>query len=455
MVSRGLWHAMSARKRRGLALSWSALFVLSMLLQYFSFALASPVAAVPNDGLFELDGNAVSSGTPGDDWDKVFGHTSAADSTRFIHDAVNSANDDSFTGGSTKDDIDTTSWLWKKAKASQAKNDITDAFAAGYTGTSGAVAGHSIVYFGLNKYDASGDNFVGFWFLQGAVAPAGSGAAPGSHFSGAHHVGDILVLADYTNGGVVSTFSVYRWVASGGNAGTHLHTVATGVPCTGAPAFDDACGMTNSNTETSPWAFADKSGSTDFLAGELFEGGIDLTNLGLDSGCFTSFIAETRASQSVDATLSDFALGTFSFCVGADISTQVKQGSTSLGDNGHITIGESVTDVATLTGSKGTVTGTVDFSVCGPNSSAPDCTTGGTKVGATKTLSGGIATSDALTPTAVGSYCFRVDYTAAAGSKYLDGSHTNTSSECFVVDKKQPSISTSAPETVDAGNAIS
>ena len=77
----------------------------------------------------------------------------------------------------------------------------------------------------------------------------------------------------------VSTFSVYSWVTSGGNAGTHLHTVATGVPCTGAPAFDDACGATNTNTESSPWGFTDKSGSHDFLPGELFEGGINLSNL--------------------------------------------------------------------------------------------------------------------------------------------------------------------------------
>ena len=70
----------------------------------------------------------------------------------------------------------------------------------------------------MNKFDASGDNFVGFWFLQGQVGPTGSGNPPGSPFSGAHTVGDILVLADYTNGGDVSTFSVYKWVASGGDA---------------------------------------------------------------------------------------------------------------------------------------------------------------------------------------------------------------------------------------------
>ena len=80
MASRGIWQTLSERKRRGLALSWSALFVLSLLLQYFSFAIASPVAAVHNDGLFELDKNAVTASSH--DWDQVFAddanHTSTA-----------------------------------------------------------------------------------------------------------------------------------------------------------------------------------------------------------------------------------------------------------------------------------------------------------------------------------------------------------------------------------------
>jgi hypothetical protein len=41
MASRGIWRLMSARARRGLALSWTTLFVLSLLLQYFTFATAS------------------------------------------------------------------------------------------------------------------------------------------------------------------------------------------------------------------------------------------------------------------------------------------------------------------------------------------------------------------------------------------------------------------------------
>ena len=72
---------MGARTRRSLALSWSALFVLSLLLQYFSFALASPALAVHDEGLFELDGNATGQAAAGDDWDQVKAGTSAATQT--------------------------------------------------------------------------------------------------------------------------------------------------------------------------------------------------------------------------------------------------------------------------------------------------------------------------------------------------------------------------------------
>jgi uncharacterized repeat protein (TIGR01451 family) len=455
MTSRGALGLVSPKARKRLALSWSALFILSVLLQYAAFALAPAAMAVHDEGLFELDGNAVSGAAPGEDWDHVYAGTSAAITPPvFLTDKVNSTADDIFTGGSSKDISDTTDWLWTTSKP-QAKNDITHAFAAAYTAVNPDTAGDTIVYFGLNKYDASGDNFVGFWFLQDQVGPTGSGVPSGSPFSGAHTPGDVLVLADYTNGGGVSTFSVYKWVASGGDVATHLHTVATGVPCTGSPAADEACGTTNLDTETSPWPFTDKSGEHDFLAGELFEGGINLSALHLDTGCFTSFIAETRSSQSVTATLSDFAGGQFSFCVPPTITTQVQQDGQSLGSLGTINKGESVQDKATLTGSKGTVEGTVDFFECFNAAAAPDCSSGGNQVGGTKTLSGGTATSASFTPADAGFYCFRVDYTPAAGSKYLAASHTNKTTECFQVIPAQVTIAKTADgASVSAGDSI-
>src|SRR5207302_1820809 len=54
-------------------------------------------------------------------------------------------------------------------------------------------------------------------------------------------------------------------------------------------------------------------GATQPAAGEFLEEGVDLTALGL-GGCFSSFLAETRSSQSPTATLSDFVTGSFPLC---------------------------------------------------------------------------------------------------------------------------------------------
>ena len=426
-MSRGLWLATSARTRRTIVLLWTALFLCSIAMQSVQLAVPTPVLAVHDDGLFEMDGNALNGGAAGDDWEAVFDGTDSAFDTRFIIDPVDDNADKTFTGGSTKDDLNITNWLWKNAKASQAKNDITHAFAAAYT----AENGDTLAYFGLNKWEADGNNFVGFWFLNQTVAPTGSGNAPGSPFTGAHSVGDILVLASYTNGGALADFDVYKWVGSGGNVNGTLQSVASGVPCTGAPVEDFACGATNGSTIDSPWPFTGRDGEPgEFPPGTFFEGGINLTELGLDTGCFSTFIAETRSSQSVDATLSDFANGQFSFCVPPEIETN---SSVATAD-----FGQEVTDTATVGGSKGPGTGDIDFFLCGPTEiTAAGCPTGGTAMGANVPLVDGSATSSAytvgLTAAAVGTYCWRAEYDPAAGSKYLAAEHTNATTECFTV----------------------
>jgi uncharacterized repeat protein (TIGR01451 family) len=443
---------MSDRTRRGITLSWLVLFVLSILLQAGNLTNPQSTLAVHDEDLFELDGNALT--TASDDWDEVFNGTSEADSTRFIVDPVDDNNDETFTGGETKDDQPIGDWLWKHFKASQAKNDITHAFAAAYTKTIDGSA-HSIIYFGLNKYEADGDNFVGFWFVQDQVGLTGDGNAPGSPFVGEHVVGDILVLADYTNGGALASFSIFRWVGSGGdaNAAGTLDTVASGVPCTGG-AGDVACGATNGANEVSPWPYtardADLPGEANtFLPGTLFEGGIDLTALDIDEGCFSTFIAETRASQSVDATLSDFAMGSFSFCEQPTLTTQVSGTSITIGSG-------SVTDTAHLSGSKGPVTGTVDFFMCGPTGAPAECTTGGVDAGHDKVVNGsGDALSNPMSPIVSGWYCFRAEFTPTAGTKYLAVDHTVTTNECFEVLKASPAIVTFATQSVSAGSEIS
>jgi uncharacterized repeat protein (TIGR01451 family) len=436
---------MSARTRRMLTVSWSAFFVLSLVLQYFAFAIASPVAAQVGNNLFELDGNAVdnSGAALPDDWDKVRAGTSAADDTRFITDGFG-AGDDIFTGGNTKDDHNLSSWLWKVGSV-QDKDDIENAFAAAYT-----AGGNTYAYFGLDRYQTSGDATAGFWFFKNAIAKTGDGSGNGSPFSGVHAEGDILVVLDFSNGGATASAVVYKW-----HNGALTNTNVTGGKCDATPNSQDVCAISNTADAGSPWPYTPKSGTNNvFPANALFEGGLNLTALGLDTGCFSTFLAETRSSNTTSSTLSDFALGQFSFCAPPTIATQVNHDGSSLGENGHITIGQSVTDTANLSGSKGEVKGSVEFFTCFNASSVPDCSTGGTSRG-TKTLSGGSATSDAFTPTAAGNYCFRVDYTPAAGSHYFADTHTNSTSECFVVDKKQPTITTAETETVSVGAAIS
>jgi hypothetical protein len=100
---------------------------------------------------------------------------------------------------------------------------------------------------------------------------------------------------------------------------------------------------------------------------------------------------------------------------------------------GDTTVGASVSDTATVTGSGATPTGTVDFFLCQPSEvTAGGCVTGGTKIGATKTLSGGVATSDSTTnTTTVGKYCWRAEY--SGDGFYLASAHTDATNECFTV----------------------
>jgi uncharacterized repeat protein (TIGR01451 family) len=123
---------------------------------------------------------------------------------------------------------------------------------------------------------------------------------------------------------------------------------------------------------------------------------------------------------------------------------------------GQITLGQSVHDTATLSGSNGPVTGTVTFFVCGPASSNPDCTFGGTQVGSGPvTISGGQAVSDSITPAATGHYCFRAEYIPAASAPYSPNNHTDTTLECFTVNA-QTALNTDAggPYTIGVDGTV-
>jgi hypothetical protein len=104
-----------------------------------------------------------------------------------------------------------------------------------------------------------------------------------------------------------------------------------------------------------------------------------------------------------------------------------------------VAIGQPVIDTATLTGTPGVpVTGEVQFFVCGPSSSPPDCSHGGTAIDpalvvlARAHLSPNGTASAVFVPVEPGHYCFRAEYTPSPAAPYSPTVHTDLATECFV-----------------------
>jgi hypothetical protein len=461
MTERVLGPTGSPRRRWTLLLPLVAVFALGL------FYIAG-AQAVHDLGAFELEGNATNDAAlAGDDWDNVCfevvgtgctttNATSAfGGATAVAWKAEPDPSASIFTGGGSKDPEDISNWAWKDQGGLPDKDNLLHSFAARYTvPTTGATGGCpddvapcDILYFGSDRFDNSGDAVQGFWFLQNEVSQDDIKSGGGFKFAGVHKENDLLVLSDFSNGGDVSTINIYRWVDSGGDTGTHLDFLAGGnnQRCSASLSADPFCGIVNpTNGTTAPWSFLDKSGNSTYLQGELFEAGVNLSSdqINLSGECFATLLSETRSSTSPTATLKDFVVDSFEACE-AGINTEPSDAS--------ITLGESITDVATVTGTGGgTPTGNVIFHVCGPSSdgSDPDCSTGGTLVGSATGVA--LTPVDATTataesaefePTAVGRYCFRGDYVPAPGSLY-DPDSDFDESECFSVLTIPSTIST-------------
>lgn len=282
--------------------------------------LAGGVGAQNVTDYFQLDGNVAQNGNPlklggKDDWATVNANpptnSSAKARTGVQPDPAPTS---IFTTGGSKDDLDVSSWRFKNGAVPD-KDDITNAYAAAYN-----INGKLYLYAGADRFDNSGDAFIGFWFFQnqivGPTATTSSGA-----FTGTHSVGDILVLANFTGGGTTVNIEVLKWVGSGGNVNGSLQRVAGiagGVQALCGAAGTDLrfCGITNAGqvAETPPWPYQAKDGSTKFIPAGFFELGINISDVLGTTPCFASFMAETRSSSSVSATLKDFSLHDLPVC---------------------------------------------------------------------------------------------------------------------------------------------
>jgi uncharacterized repeat protein (TIGR01451 family) len=304
--------------------------------------VSSPSAVAVHDlGIFELDRNATKQ--VNDDWSPA----PSGAFTGIIADVTPSnplgSTGNQFQGGGSKDNNDITEWLWNPGEPLD-KDDITDAFAVAKvnpTTVGDNHAGDLIVYFGLDRFANNGTAQVGFWFLKSAIGLTTTASQGGYTFSGQHTVGDVLVQSNFTQGGVINSISIFKWVGSGGSNGT-LDLIASAADCLNAngtpmPGNDAACATVNRGDTPAPWPFTPKFGTSGtFPSGSFFEGGINITRLIPGAGCFSQFLAETRSSAPFDSRLKDFALGNFSLC-----SIDVQKTGTTLskvGDPANYTI---------------------------------------------------------------------------------------------------------------------
>ena len=334
---------------------WLGILTAGLLAPFVVFS----VVDVDTDSIFELDGNAVTTGT-GDDWDEVAtGNNLEAEPATFLTDIYPPASGDNiFTGGGSKDErnISGPGQTWANTTGGPPdKNNIEHAYAAAYRNADTDFDLH--IYFGADRYDNSGDSAVGFWFFQDRVSDNGNGG-----FDGVHMVGDILVTSDFRNGGGVSVINVYKWVG-GQNPLQLLVSGAPQVPgigtqpfCLTQDGFKVACGIANrfDVDVPSPWpgGYAFKGvGQTDiFRTSTLYEGGINITRLlGTSNTCFSSFMAMTRTSASTTAQLKDYVVGEFPLC-GISVAKSCDGATTISADGEHFNNKYTVTISNTGTG---------------------------------------------------------------------------------------------------------
>jgi hypothetical protein len=414
---------------------------------------------------FELDRNTVDAGGGGEDWNTIYaaqtsGGATVADAFRFIADNAGTATDPTiFTGGGSKDDLDIPNWQHSTG-SSPDKDELLNGYAARY---------EDFLYFGADRYAGNGSAQMGIWFFQNEVGPQAGGT-----FTGQHKDGDVLILSDFTQGGATTTIRVFRWngpdpagctvepdedciVGVGTINGTlDLIGGTTDSPadCVGPPAVPinhPFCATVNAEAITVPWPFFTKSSKPvpfQVPDGQFYEGGIDLGAFPeLSEQCFASFLIETRSSPSIDAVLKDLVGGGFEACESSVVTTPSDANKNALTT---IQLGQDIYDYAVITGTGSSLfpTGTMSFFICSPAQlTNGTCASGGTAVGSavnvTPIAMSSPPKSEALsakfTPTSVGTWCWRGEY---SGDTTYPASSDSSAGECFSVTQLPASIAT-------------
>ena len=416
---------------------------------------------------FELDRNTVDAGGGGEDWNTIYaaetsGGATLAGAFSFSADNAGTATDPTiFTGGASKDDLDIPGWRHTTGSAPD-KDELLNGYAARY-------GDH--LYFGADRFAGNGSAQMGIWFFQNEVGPQQGGT-----FTGTHKDGDVLILSDFTQGGATTTIRVFQWngpdptgctqqqeddgdcLMGTGNINGTLEliggTADEPADCVGPPAVPTNhpfCATVNADEITVPWPFLTKSNKPvpfKVPGGQFYEGGINLGAFPhLSEQCFASFLIETRSSPSIDAVLKDLVGGGFEACESSVVTTPSDANKNALTT---IQLGQDIYDYAVITGTGSSLfpTGTMSFFICSPAQlTNGTCASGGTAVGSavnvTPIAMSSPPKSEALsakfTPTSVGTWCWRGEY---SGDTTYPASSDSSAGECFSVTQLPASIAT-------------
>lgn len=173
-----------------------------------------------------------------------------------------------------------------------------------------------IMYLQADRYANDGSAYMGAWFFRESVTPVNGGS-----FEGEHKNGDLLMLANFTNGGADVNITLYQW-----DYGTEGYLLPLGSNLMGQYGFAIANPTPDGQVAYSNYQAKDKK----FAAGtypefSMFEGGFNLSKfyrdeLGvLNLPCFSTVMIETRSSAEINAVLKDFAISELETC-GIDVS---------------------------------------------------------------------------------------------------------------------------------------
>lgn len=299
---------------------------------FVAMCFATPALAVHQAGNIELDGNTVNDGgtvSGIDDWDDVF--NLAHNALRATHVDDSAATDNTSYNGGIKDTQSINQWTCTTGGV-QSKSDIMWAYGATYE-----VGNDLIFYAGADRRGNNGTANMAVWLFQGPVDCTSAGGT--TPFVGTHLDGDLLLVAEFEQGGRVAGIKVYRWSDPDGTPQTGDECLggilgdctdagvpaSTGLNCSDSNPGDLVCGRTNPDSSiTAAWRDPVPTQG-------LFEVGANLTQLIGDVGCFANAIIETRSSTSLTATLKDFVSLDLSTCGSLSVEKETVGGNATFG----------------------------------------------------------------------------------------------------------------------------